>query len=327
MLHICGKGRHAAAWWLSCPQQDTSRAPSTWVQHRLPHKAVLQAHLQYWGSWQSFSRHLKTNTGQMLANHGHPFLLPWIEVPSALDFCPQSRSRKRFFLDVCLAIVAWVGSGVRLSCGLRSWPIFISTSPFLSANWGGIDWWLPSLVHDGPWAASTAKAMTQEREMKLHSVETWFPPMPGTTLLQHAAIPSHFGAKMCKYKLVPALWPVDLNLLLSDTSMRTFPAKPPRSVRFRCDLPTWSRCLSSSHGWAIWLAQIWNGNRTALWWMVNTKRLCIGKSASKGWRSETNWVLLNPNPQVDSCRWSLKWTEVDHFCGFVDSSSYSLIIW
>ena len=81
-------------------------------------------------------------------------------------------------------------------------------------------------------------------------------------------------------------------------------------------------------GWAIWLAQIWNGMATEQpCTMVNTKRLCIGKSASKGWRSETNWVLLNPNPQVDSCRWSLKWTEVDHFCGLVDSSSYSLIIW
>jgi hypothetical protein len=27
----------------------------------------------------AISRHLKTNMGQMLANHGHPFLLPWIE--------------------------------------------------------------------------------------------------------------------------------------------------------------------------------------------------------------------------------------------------------
>ena len=293
MLHICGKGRHAAAWWLSCPQQDTSRSPSTWVQHRLPHKAVLQAHLQYWGSWQSqdILRPTRVKCWQIMVILFFCHGLKMIEVPSAFDFCPQSRSRKRFFLDVCLAIVAWVGSGVSLRCGLHSWPIFISTSPFLSTNWGGIDWWLPSLscifFHVcrfciGPWS------------MMVHELRP---------LLRQWRKRGRWSCTRSKPDFHQCQAPHCCNMLQYPPILVQICANTSSSQH--CDQLIWICCCQQSHpepsdgvicrvgagacpqvmGWAISLAQIWNGMATeqpyvyngehqkTVYWKICIKRL------------------------------------------------------
>ena len=64
----------------------------------------------------------------MLADHGK--FATWdFSVPAALDFWPQSRSRQRFFLDVCLATIVTLAQvrGGDSTPGLSSSALLLSS--------------------------------------------------------------------------------------------------------------------------------------------------------------------------------------------------------